>query len=196
MATQVIIQPYYAGSIGHLQRWTLGGPEYPLIKETAAQTYGAGDLVYGDANGTIAICTVDGGTPTLLNSQVAGQASKAATGTTGSSVLLFAIRNDERFFMNIHHETPASAVGAQTDLFDQLAVCKSGGFWKASKDAAAESASLSNGHVTVIGFALRHPVGGTIIALTDIYPLAMVKFNTWSIATDGNPNQRVLQLSG
>lgn len=196
MATQVIIQPYYAGSTRHVQRWTLGGPEYPYIKETAAQTYGAGDLVYGDANGTIAICTVDGGTPTLLSSQVAGQASKAATGTTGGSVLLFGIMNDERFFMNIHHETPASAVGAQTDLFDQFSICKSGGFWKASKDAAAESASLALGHGTFLGFALRHPVGGVINAITDIYCLALVKFNTWSLASDGDPNKRVLQLSG
>src|SRR5881396_2718500 len=115
MATMPIANPFWAGSMIHAQRWSLGGPEYPNVKETASQTYLTDDLVYYDSNGTIAICTVDGGTPTLLNSVVAGQPSKAATGTTGQSVLFWPIRSTDLFIMNVHHETVGSAITALTD---------------------------------------------------------------------------------
>ncbi len=188
----------------HAQRWELGGPEYPHVKETASQTYAVDDLVYGDSNGTIAICTVDGGTPTLLNSVVAGQASKAATGVTGASVLLYPIRSTDLFIGNVHHETVGSAITALTDQFDVRSICKSstvptgapaGTTWRVSKDATPEGAADANGHVTIVGFPLRTRIGGVLAAIGDTYGLVLFKFNDWSMASDGNPNGRVLQLS-
>ncbi len=207
MATQAITSPYWVGNMGHMQRWELGGPEFPYVKETASQAYANDDLLYFDTNGTIAICTVDGGTPTLLNVGIAGQASKAATGTTGASVLLFPIRSSDLFIGNVHHETVGSAITALTDLAPATrtrAICKSstvptgapaGTTWRVSKDAAAEGAADATGHVTIVGFPLRSRVGGVLSAIGDTYGLVLFRFNDWSLASDGNPNVRVLQLS-
>lgn len=198
MATQTIMQPYYAGSQINRERWFVGGPEYTHIKETASQSYGIGDLLYADSNGTIAIATVDSGTPTLLSSPVAGIAIKKATGTTGQNVLFPAILCTDLFFMNVHHETPSSAVTAQTDLFDVRSVCKSSGYWKVSKDAAGESATLAVGHVSILGFPLRHPIGQTLVTIGDIGGLVLVKWNVFSHSTDAGADPagiRVLQLS-
>lgn len=181
----------------------MGGPEYPHIKETASQTYKVGDLLYGDSSGTIAIATVDGGTPTLLNGEVAGQAIKDASGTTGQNVLFRRIRSEDLFFFSVHHQTEASAITAQADLFDVLGLCKStlgvGGAtvaasWRISKDAAGESATLANGDVRVLGIPLRHPIGGALLTIGDTFGLLLAKFNVISAASDGNPFRRVLQL--
>mgnify|MGYP001614795838 FL=1 len=190
--------------MGHMQRWELGGPEYPHVKETAAQTYAVDDLVYFDSNGTIAICTVDGGTPTLLNVVVAGHPSKAATGVTGGSVVLLPIKSSDLFIGNVHHETVGSAITALTDQGDVRSICRSatvptgapaGTTWRVSKDAVPEGAADANGHVTIVGFPLRTRIGGVLAAIGDTYGLVLFKFNDWSMASDGNPNARVLQLS-
>lgn len=192
MATQQVIQPYSAGSLIEQSPKFWGGPENPDVKETASQTYGVADLLYFDTNGTIAIATVDGGSPTLLNSEVAGQAVKAATGTTGTSVLFRVILATDLFFINVYHVTLGSSVGALTDIGDEGTIAKASSVWRLSKDAGAVSSSLANGHVKIVGYPLRHPAGGVVNAITDTHALLTVHFNVWSMATDGNPNQKVL----
>src|SRR6266567_3659417 len=114
MATINRIQPYWAGSsLNDAESLFRGGLEYPHWKETASQTYGVGDMLYLDASGTIALCTLTG---TQLTSAIVGQAITAATGTTGASVFLRVIRPDDLFLMNVVHTTVASAVTAQTQL--------------------------------------------------------------------------------
>lgn len=196
MATQTVIQPYYAGSLNHTQVSFWGGPEYPNVKETASQAYGIGDLLQFDTNGTVAIAGVDGGTPTLLATLVAGQAIKAATGTTGASVLFRVILATDLFFVNVHHETLATSVGALTDIGTTRSIAKISGKWKVSKDADAEDADTAQGHVTILGCPLRHPVGGVVNAITDTHALLTVHFNAYSHASDGNPNDRVLVFGG
>lgn len=205
MATQVIMQPYFTGNPKSTQQFW-GGPEYPHVKETASQSYAIGDLIYYDTNGTIAIATVDGGTPTLLTSVVAGQALKAATGTTGANVYFRQIKTGDLFIVNVHHETPASAVTTLTDLCDIRGLCRSstvptgqpaGTTWRLSLDAAGESATLANGDMTIVGFPLKSPIGGVAAAIGDIYGLVLAQFNAWSQSTDAGSDpapRRILQL--
>ncbi len=192
MATQAISNPYWVGNMGHMQRWELGGPEYPHVKETASQAYLADDLLYFDSNGTIAICTVAGSTPDLLTSVVAGQPSKAATGVTGGSVLLYPIKSSDLFIGNVHHQTVGSAITALTDQCDVRSICRSstvptgapaGTTWRISKDASPEGASDANGHVTIVGFPLRTRIGGVLAAIGDTYGLVLFKFNDWSLSS-------------
>src|SRR5260370_111721 len=108
-----ILQPQYILPLPGTQPIVRGGPEEPWYKETASQTYGVGDLVYLDSNGTVAICTV---ASLQLNSAILGQPTRPASGVTGTQVEFHAIHPNDIYVMQAWHGTPASAVFAQTDM--------------------------------------------------------------------------------
>jgi hypothetical protein len=182
MATQALAQPRYIGTRNQdVSRRFAGGPEAPEIKEAASQTYGLGALVYL-VSGLVTIATA--------TTQLAGQALQAATGTTNQSAYLAVIRAGDRFVMNVYHTTQASAITAQAQLGTVYGLVVVAGQFHADIEnvATAEDATHSSGRVKVVGFYKEDAIG-------DIYGRVVVEFEEWSLASDGNPNQRILQLA-
>lgn len=184
------------------------GTEENEYKETASQTYGVGDLVYLDTNGTVAICTTTAGATggNVLNSAVLGQAEKAATGTTGAQAVGHFIRPDDIYIMNIYHHTAASATSNQNQLGTVRGIQKtvstdntqSAVVWAVDIENAVENTTLSNAYVQIVGF----PKTGTLSDGTltqsgagpgDTYGLVYVKFLPYSIASNGSTFRRNLQ---
>lgn len=203
MATLRRAQPFWFGNtLNATCPLMVGGPEYPHFKETASQTWTKGDLIYLDSNGTLAVCTTSS---SIMTSAVAGQALKAATGVTGTEVYFHAIRPDDLWVMNVMHDTPASAVTAQTQLgvvygLRQDTVSGNGTLiWSVDiQNTTVESTTVANARVQVVGFPLKNPFDAGNLdrpAIGDIYGLVIVKFIPISIATDGDPKVRVMQLA-
>ena len=191
MATLTRHQPYYFGNTLNCPPVFVGGEEYPHFKETASQTYNAGDLVYLDSNGTVAICTVS---TDRLNSKILGIAVKDATGVTGDDVYIRVIRPSDIFVMQVHHGTEASAVTAQTQLgaifgVDKQTVTGNGtGIWCVNIEDAVTEADADLARVRCIGFPLRNPFDAGAItrpAIGDVYGLMLVQFLMSNGPTDG-----------
>lgn len=168
------------------------------FKETASQSWTAGDLIYLDANGTLALAT--------STTAIAGQALGAASGVTARPVQFHVIRPDDVYVMNVYHGTAASAVTVLTQLANN-----SGAGWALTRVAGSssrwcvdienttvEDGSTALARVMIIGF---HPKGvntsGVEVdtAIGDTYGLVRVKFVPFSIASDGTPQTKVLQLA-
>jgi hypothetical protein len=177
------------------------------VKETAGQTFGIGDLVYFDSNGTVAICGV---TSFNLNTAILGIAQTAATGVTGASVRVRVISPNDRFLMNIFHTTAASAVTAQTQLGtpviyalrNNAAALPTGttGKWVVDLTTTPESAGVNLGRVVITGFLLAPdvaPLATTGVyaspAIGDIYAPVIVKFLPVVMASDGASHLYALQ---
>lgn len=213
MANTLLIQnpQYYTTYLPGATPIMRGGPEETYIKETASQTYTIEDLIYFDSNGTIAICTNAGGAGNQLDSAIAGLATAKASGVTGAQVKFHAIRGDEIFVMNVWHATAASAVTAQTQLGQVFALrldsaalpTGTGGKWVVDiqNTGAIEDATHSLARVKVVGFyqgrvftndTPSKEVDATLAS--DIYGKVLVKFLPFSIASDGSPFIRILQL--
>lgn len=170
-----------------------GGPECPLYKETASQTYGIGDLLYLDSNGTIAICTVSSD---RMNGKYCGQATKAATGVTGTNVHMRPIIPGDLYEINLFHTTVASAVGTQAMLgTDRGLYWKAGALgvttntgstskWVVDLINAAEGSADSSARVRIINFPERNR-GGAANAFADIYAVALCMFLNVSISETG-----------
>lgn len=179
--------------VGDAVATAVGTGAMPYIKETASQTYGIGDLVYLDSNGTVAICTK---TSNKLNSAVLGVAARAASGTTGAPTYVMTIRPCDVFIMNVYHSTAASSVSALTQLGTVRGIINVSGTsnrWAVDIENTAEDASTALGYVRIVGF----PTGtynGVVQTIGDTNGLVLVQFNSWSLATDGNPNLRILQF--
>jgi hypothetical protein len=170
-----------------------GTGSMPYIKETASQSYAVGDLVYLDSNGTIAICT---NTSQKLNSQILGQAARAASGTTGAPTYVQVIRPCDVFIMNVFHGTPASSVTALTQLGVVYGIFKhtttSNRFTVDIQNTTVEDGTTALAKVRVVGF----PTGtynGAVQAIGDTNGLVLVQFITFSIETDGGNIVRNLQ---
>lgn len=174
-----ILQPQYVYPLPGTQPVMHGGPEETYYKETASQTYAVGDLIYLDANGTIAKCTVSS---LQLNSAILGQPDLAASGVTGAQVKFHAILPSEVYIMQAWNGTPASATFAQTDLGATFNIIKptaapGTGFWMVDKINAVVTTLP---RVKVIGF----PTAGidtngnwvTNVAIGDVYQPAYVMF--------------------
>lgn len=183
----------YSHSLGTAHNFLLGGGEQPEYIEAATQSWKAGSLVYGDADGKIAICT---NASQILDSEVLGQAVSAATGTTNSQVRLRPILPTDVFIANVYHTVAASAVTAQTDLYDirGLYYVTATGLWHLDGTGATiQSTTVANATVRVVGFPDR--VDGAVNTIGDIYGFAFVRFLTWAIGDDGLPQRRVLQFA-
>lgn len=199
MATMALRQPRFLRStLPGIEPAIYGGPETTHYKETASQSYEVGDLVYIDSNGTIAICT---NTSNRLNSAIAGLATKAATGTTGAQAFLRAIRPDEQFVMNVFHSTPATSVTNQDQVGDVYGIINTSDIWAVDiENTTVEDGSVALAYVKVVGF----PTGGWYLnssgnyvqsAIGDTNGLVVVQFLPLTIATDGDPKTRILQLA-
>jgi hypothetical protein len=176
------------------------------LKETASQSWKIDDILYVDTNGTIAIATNSTG---KANSAFAGLALAKASGVTGQQVQLDIIRPDQVYVASVWHSTAASAVTVQTQLsgvyglrYDTAALpAGTAGTWVVDiENTTVEDASNALARVQVVGFYEgRAPTATAGVDVTcsigDIYGAVLVKFVPFSIATDGSPSVRVLQLA-
>lgn len=211
--TMQLIQPFLANTaLPGVEPLQQGGPEQDWFKETASQTFGIGDLLYIDTNGTIAIATNGSGITNgkVLNSVVAGQAQAAATGTTGKAVSFHAIRSDDVYIMNVFHATVGSAITAQTNvgLRKGIRYTQAGdfspsdstraGIWCVDLQNAVESTNNAPAYVKILGFPKKGIDNtGKYVDTTigDTYGLVYVQFVTVSIFNTFASVQYNLQLS-
>lgn len=202
MAQLTFIQPRLinADIIGS-QPNVRGGAAKPHFKETATQSWVAGDLIYLDATlKTLSKCTLDG-TP-LLNSTIGGIANKAATGGTGTAVQFHMITPWNKYLMNVYHGTPASAITAQAQLgvtYGITNVSGSSNRWCVDLEhTTLEDATNALARVRVCDFHLGMAIDSTgnqvTAALGDTYGLAVVHFLPFSLASDGSPFTRCLDF--
>ena len=203
MATLSRSNPIYFGSVLPQDcPQFVGGPEYTHFKETAAQTYVKGDLLFLDANGTIAICTTSS---SQMTSKIAGRAEAAATGVTGTNVFMQVIKPTDIWCCNVMHATPASAVTAQTQLGSLFAmradtVAGNGTLvWSVDIENSITGANSNKVRVKVVGFPLKNPFDAgslTRPVIGDVYGLVLVQFVVSASNTDGNPTlSNILQLA-
>lgn len=195
------------GMSSRLQGSVNATEEGTWLKETAGQTFGVGDFVYLDSNGTIAICTTSSN---QMNSAIYGLAGQKATGVTGNPVLVNVVRPDLIYVMNVWHSTPASAVAAQTVLggvyamFNLVTAQATGtnGCWAVDIENSAniEDSTHALARVQVVGFYQGRvftndtpSVEADAAYTTDIYGKVLVKIVPFSIASDGSPFVRVIQ---
>lgn len=157
MATQVLVQPRIVQRSPSHPRQFFGGPEMPLVADAASQAYGVGDFLYLNSAGAVAIATVDGSD--LMNGQIAGLATDAATGVTGRNVHFETLTKDCVLEMNVYHGTVGSAISALAQLGVIYAIKKVSSKWHVDIESTAESATVKLGKVKVIGFT--DPVGDT-----------------------------------
>jgi hypothetical protein len=192
MATMTRMQPYYVGSTIHQSPKFVGGGEGPEFIEVASSTWGVGDLLYLDSNGKLAICTTSS---SKLNSAIAGQATKAATGTTSAAVHFRAIRPDDLFVMNVYHGTAASAVTNQNQVGVTYGIILNSSKWHVDiENTTIEDGTTALGKVQIVGFPTYSP-DSVRCTIGDTYGLVLVKFLPFTIATDGSPFTRNLQLA-
>jgi hypothetical protein len=183
--------------------------EGTYLKETAGQTFGVDDFVYIDTNGTVAICTTS---TNQMNSAIAGLAGQKASGVTGNPVLLNKVRPDQVYRMSVWHSTAASAVAGQASLGGVYAIFNlstvppvgTGGKWAVDIEnfANIEDATHALARVQVIGFYQGRVFTNDTPSkevdanyLTDIYGQVLVKILPFSIASDGSPFTRIIQLA-
>lgn len=208
--TMQLIQPQLANTaLPGVEPLQQGGAEQPWFKETASQTWGIGDLIYIDTNGTLAICTNGSGITNgnVLSSVVAGQAQAAASGTTGKAVSFHAIRSDDVYIMNVFHATLASAVLAATLVGTRKGIryTVSGdgagittGIWCVDLQNAVESTNNAGAYVKIVGFPQTGVnSAGTVVntTTTDTYGLVYVQFLPFSIYNTFATIRYNLQLS-
>lgn len=192
MATQTIRYPRRVGSLlNATEPLRRGGPEMKTyFKEAATQTYVAGDFVYLDSNGKVAICTVDGSS--RLSSAIAGIASKKATGVTDSDVMIEALRGDDIVEMNIYHSTLGSAITNINQVGKVYGIKKVSGKWVVdleNGEAVGEASTLSLIRVQVVSLSPFDAVG-------DTYGRVWVRFPELSISSTGTiARTRIRQLA-
>lgn len=199
MATQAVHQPIYRYNFYGLKTPTWGGPEKPHFIETAAQTYNAGDLLYIDSNGTVAIATT---TSDALDVTIVGQATKDATGVTGAAVHMRPIIPGDVYLMNLFHTTAASSDTTQAvfasgthekGIWWKTGALPSGSNenWVVDMITDGESATTAQAYGKVIGCPALNP-DGTSNAITDTYPNVEFMFMNYTFSTDAaaDPVQR------
>lgn len=184
MATQTRKQPRFVRNFHGTNPITFGDPSDTLqFLEAASQTFGVGDLIYLNS-GAVTICGQSGN---ILNTKVAGIATAKATGVTGAPVNFIGIGSQDIFEINVYHTTVGSALSAVAQLGNPYGIKLISGIWVVDIENAVEGAADFNGHVTIIGFPDSAGIG-------DTYGRVYARFNTYSMASDGNPNGRILQL--
>lgn len=184
MATAPQQQPIFVDNIYNIQEPRfIGGPEFPTFKETAAQAWKQGDLLYLDANGTLAICTYTQGANTNLHSsKTASQAISAASGVTGQKVYSRTIRKGDIYEMNVYHATIGSAITAQTQLGTMWGLIRVGNKVMVAIGEVVGNATVAGERVKIIGFSGKDALG-------DTYGRVLVLFTETSTANDLNPQE-------
>lgn len=161
-----------------------GAAETGFLREDASQTWAAGSLIAIDDDGDLEVAVGNEGTP----GPIAGQAMEAATGTEGSDVFFAVIDPNDIFVANVYHGTIGSAVTSRGQLREVYGIKLVSGKWHVDIEGTGEDASTANARVQVIGFWDEDALG-------DTYGRVLVQFLKHSLATDGNPNTRILQLA-
>lgn len=113
MAQAVFSQAFFFDGVAGYQP-SDGGLERPDWQEAAGQAFVAGDPVYLDSNGLIAVATAGGNQVTTL----LGFANADATGVTGTAVSVRRLMNGDRLVMNYKPSGGGPVVTAQNDLGD------------------------------------------------------------------------------
>lgn len=198
MATQTLGQPFWVGNtLNDTSPLHRGDPARSPFVEAATQSFKQGDLIYlAAATGKLAICTVNGSN--VLDSAIAGIATKNAVGTLDTKVHFHVIRPDDLFAMNVYHATPASAITALTQLGLVYGIIRISNKWHIDIENTVEGGSDSLARVKIVDFLEKNPYDGgnfSRVAIGDIYGIAVVQFLPFSIGNDGAPFQRILQLA-
>lgn len=185
MATIALSQIRYLKREGGGSRRFRGGiEETGFLREDASQTWDAGALLRADDDGDIEIAVGSEGTVGAF----ALQAMEDATGTEGSDVFGAVLDPRDIYVANVYHATAASALTNRNQLNGVYAVKLVSGLWHVDIENTAEDATTSNGCVQVVGFYDEDALG-------DVYGRVLVKFIQYSLASDGNPNRKVLQFA-
>jgi hypothetical protein len=103
--------------------------------------------------------------------------------------------------MNGYHATPASAVSALTQMGEIYGVIKINNRWHVDlNNTTTEDGTTALAYVRVIGFARQginssgQWVDQDLASFGDTYPWMEVEFLPWTMATDGSPSRRNLQI--
>ena len=146
----------------------------PIVADTwngdGSTVYTHGQLLEKLTNGTCIAATADHAT-NGIHAQYVGPTLTAAT---SGRIVIRDITEDSRFLVQLHHDTPASAVAAQANVGDQHAIVISGAVWGID----IETALSNNGDVEITDlwdnlftFDLDNPISNT-----EQYGLVEVKF--------------------
>ena len=192
-------------TLGQIRLWRpwagksfiLDGPRDGIL-EAASQTYKAGELVYW-ASGLVTAVTESSN---QVTAPILGQALKAGANVAAAltSPKVRIIHPGDVYLANFFHSTPASAVIAQDNIGTVY------GLWKSSTSdrtlgfcyvdgnsvSTVEDGTHALGRVQVVG--IPDSVDGVANAIGDTYGFLLVRFLMYSLASDGNPNQRLLQF--
>ena len=104
-------------------------------KGDGATTYVNGQLLKKTASGTVAPATADHATAGIH----CIFADPSATAVTSDFVTIREINDDTVFECQIHHDTPASAVGAQASIGDRHPIVISSGIWGVDIETAVSN---------------------------------------------------------
>lgn len=186
MATIALSQIRYLKRQGGGNGRTFRGgiEETGAIREDASQSWSAGALIRADDDGDMEIAVGTEGTVGPFG----GQAMADATGTEGSDVFFAVLDPRDIYVANVYHATAASALTNRNQLREAYGLKLVSGKWHVDIENTAEDASTSNACVRVVGFYDEDAIG-------DTYGRVLVQFLEYSLATDGNPNRRILQFA-
>ena len=196
--THTLMQPAYVRSnLAGTQPLSKGDPNSTAFgcAEDSSQAWLIGDLIYHDNTdeGLLKIC---GTTSSKLNTEVAGQANKAAVGVKNTFVHFRPILPTDIYAMNVYHSTAASAITVATQLGKVYGLIYTGGRWHVDiENTTVEDGTTALAAVRVHGFMERHPMSLVKLAIGDIYGVVLVTFLLDTIATDGSPHTRLLQYA-
>jgi hypothetical protein len=193
MATITLQQLRYVKNLRSANREFVGGLEMTgEIREDASQTWDKGTLLAFDADGDVEECDTSSSLWIQIASAtgcVAGQAMEDATGTTSADVYMAVIKQDDIFEGNVYHATAASAITARSQLGQRCRLIQVSGKWHVDiENTTIEDATNAYPYVVIRGF---HPDD----ALGDIYGRVYFQFGDFTIATDGSPRAKILQLA-
>lgn len=183
--------------------YRMGGLEQPWLCEAASQTYKKGQMVYADTSGNIAICTQSS---SIMTSEILGFAME--DGQNGSAGVpkteVAVIRQGDILVANVWSGTPASAVTNRNMLGDVFGLTLVNPSTKAAGTAVTdvwvldidnstmEDGDESEARCRVVGFPAKHQ--GIAVTIGDSYGPVLIQILPFSIASDGSPFQRVLQV--
>ena len=193
MATITLQQIKYVKNTEGRPRQFVGGLEMTGdIREDASQTWDRGSLLVFDSDGDVEEANTSSNVwiqPTSASGSVAGQAMEDATGTTSSDVYMAVIRPTDIFEANVYHTTAASAVTNRNMLGKRFRMSQISGKWHVDiENTTIEDGTNAYPWVKVVGFQTDDTLG-------DIYGRVYIRFGDFTVATDGDPSQRILQLA-
>lgn len=203
MATQRLTMPRFWKSTQVQCPFTVGGPEETWVVEAASQTYKKGQMVYWDTSGHVAICTQS---TSIMTSEILGFATQdGENGSAGvPTTRVNVIRMGDILVANVWNAA-GDAVSAKSQLGDvfgltlvnptsKAAATATTDVWAVDLDnTTIEDLDESEARCRVVGFPTG-VVNGVQSAIGDIFGFVLIQILPYSIASDGTPHQRILQI--